>query len=81
MQSELKSAVEALEYDLNNQTIRRIGSLKLSLEIEKAIEAISNVTDLNTNEITTIFSGKPGSTLADIAYRLHRKSSHDHATF
>jgi len=81
MLSELKSAVETFEDDANNQTIRRIGSLKLSWEIEKAIEAISNATDLNTEEITTIFSDKPGSTLADIAFRLHKQSAHDRASF
>ncbi len=81
MISELKNAVEELEGDFNNEPVRRVGSEKLSWEIKKAIAAISVATDLNTDEITTIFSKKPGASLADVSYRLHRQSAHDRLSF
>jgi len=81
MLGELKNKVEALEDDFNNEPVRRAGSIKLTWEIEKAIKAISVATDLNTDEITTIFSQKPGASLADVSYRLHRQSAHDRVSF
>ena len=81
MVGELKSAVEALQDDVHNEPVRCVGPATLSLEIEKAIEAISKATDLDTDEITTIFSSNPGASLAEIAYRLHVQSAHDRASF
>jgi hypothetical protein len=81
MLGELKSKVEVLEDDFNNEPVRRVGSAKLSWEMEKAIKAISAATDLNTDEITTIFSRKTGASVADVAYRLRRQSAHDRVSF
>jgi len=67
--------------DFNNEPVRRVGSAKLSWEMEKAIKAISAATDLNTDEITTIFSKKTGASIGDVAYRLHRQSAHDRVSF
>ena len=78
---ELKHVVEELQDDVHNEPVRRVGPATLSLEIEKTIEAISKATDLDTDEITTIFSNNPNATLADIAYRLHIQSAHDRASF
>jgi hypothetical protein len=78
---QLKSKVEVLEDDFNNEPVRRVGSAKLSWEIEKAIKAISVATDLTTDEITTIFSRKTGASIADVAYRLRRQSAHDRVSF
>lgn len=79
MVGELRSAVTALGSE--NKVVSRVDPAKLSWEIERAIEAISNATDLNTDEITTIFSNKPGASLADVAYRLHAQSAHDRVSF
>ncbi len=79
MIGELRSAVKALGSE--NEVVSRVDPAKLSWEIEKAIGAISNATDLNTDEITTIFSNKPGASLADVAYRLHVQSAHDRVSF
>jgi hypothetical protein len=79
MMGELRSAVKALGSE--NEVVSRVDPAKLSWEIEKAIGAISNATDLNTDEITTIFSNKPGASLADVAYRLHAQSAHDRVSF
>jgi len=79
MVSELKGEVEALGNV--KEVVKRVDPAKLSWEIEKAIEAISIATDLNTDEITTIFSMKPGASLADVSYRLHVRSRHDRMSF
>src|SRR5208283_533041 len=63
MVSELRDAVEMLE-DADVEP-NSLDPEKLSWEIEKVIEAISFATDLNTEEITTIFSKKQGASLAD----------------
>lgn len=75
MVGELRSVVTALGDD------KRVDPAKLSLEIEKAIAAISVATDLSTDEITTIFSSKLGASLAEVSYRLHRQSAHDRVSF
>ncbi len=79
MLSELKGEVEALGNV--KEVVKRVDPAKLSWEIEKAIEAISIATDLNTDEITTIFSMKPGASLSDVSYRLHVQSGHDRMSF
>jgi uncharacterized protein (UPF0264 family) len=79
MVGELRDAVSALGND--KEAVKRVDPEKLSWEIEKAIEAISVATDLNTDEITTIFSNKPGASLADVSYRLHVQSGHDRVSF
>jgi hypothetical protein len=79
MVGELKGAVETLGKD--REAVKRMDSAKLCWEIEKAIEAISVATDLDTDEITTIFSSKPGANLADVAFRLHAQSAQNRATF
>ena len=79
MVGEIRNAVEALGND--KESVKRVDPAKLSWEIEKAIEAISVATDLDTNEITTIFSMKPGASLADVSYRLHEQSGHDRERF
>lgn len=79
MLSELKGEVEALGNV--KEVVKRVDPAKLSWEIEKAIEAISIATDLNTDEITTIFSMKPGASLSDVSYRLHVQSVHDRMSF
>ena len=81
MLDELQNKVNALEDDIHNEPVRRVGSIKLSWEIEKAIKAISFATDLNTEEVTTILSKKPGASLADVSYRLHKQSAHDRVSF
>src|ERR1017187_8890495 len=68
MVGELRNAVKALGND--KTAAKRVDPVKLSWEIEKAIEAISVVTDLNADEIAAIFSKKPGASLADVSYRL-----------
>jgi len=75
----IRDAIYALEND--KESVRRVDPEKLSWEIEKAIGAISVATDLDTDEITTIFSDKPGASLADVSYRLHVQSAHDRASF
>jgi len=75
MVGELRNAVNALG------EVSFVDPAKLSMEIEKAIAAISVATDLNTEEITTIFSSKPGASLGDVTYRLHRQSAHDRESF
>jgi len=79
MMGEIRTAVDALGTD--KLAAKRVDPLKLSWEIKKAIEAISFATDLNTDEITTIFSVKPGASLADVSYRLHVQSAHDRESF
>ena len=81
MLSELRYEIEVLEDDFNNEPVRRVGSAKLSWEMEKAIKAIAFATDLSTDEITTIFSQKTGASLTDVAYRLRRQSAHDRLSF
>ncbi|MBI3903028.1 MAG: hypothetical protein HY306_08855 [Nitrosomonadales bacterium] len=71
MVGELRVAVEVLD---NTKVLTRVDSRKLAQEIEKTIEAISNATALDTDEITEIFSDKPGASLADVTLRLHQKS-------
>lgn len=79
MVGELRDAIEVLGN--NKVAAKRVDPAKLSWEIEKAIEAISVATDLNTDEITTIFSSRPGASLADVSYRLHQQSAHDRVSF
>lgn len=79
MVGELRDAVEALGNV--KEAAKRVDPEKLSWEIEKAIEAISVATDLDTDEITTIFSMKPGASLADVSFRLHKQSAHDRMSF
>ena len=79
MVGQLRDAVEALAND--KAAVKRVDMEKLSWEIEKAIGSISHATDLNTDEITTIFSKNPGASLADVSYRLHVQSAHDRASF
>lgn len=79
MVGELRDAITVLGN--GKETVKRVDPEKLSWEIEKAIEAISVATDLNTDEITTIFSDKPGASLADVSYRLHVQSGHDRVSF
>ena len=74
MVGELREAVETVG---NVKNMKLVDTEKLSQEIEKAIAAISNATDLDTDEITTIFSKNPGASLADISYKLHEKSKLD----
>ena len=74
MVGELREAVKTVG---NVKDMELVDSEKLSLEIEKAIAAISNATDLDTDEITTIFSKNPGASIADITSRLHVKSKLD----
>ena len=80
MVGELRDAVEEIE-DIDIVESNRVDPEKLSWEIERVIEAISFATDLNTEEITTIFSNKPGASVADVSYRLHKQSAHDRASF
>jgi len=75
MVGELREVVATLGN--NNKVVKRVDSEKLIDEIEKTIRAISNATDLDTDEITTIFSKVPGASLADLSYRLHVKSKLD----
>ena len=79
MVGELRSVVNVLGNA--KEAAKRVDPAKLSWEIEKAIEAISVATDLDTDEITTIFSMNPGASLADVSYRLHRQSAHDRVSF
>jgi len=79
MVGELRHAVETLGN--SNRVVKRIDSNKLIHEIEKTIAAISNATDLDTDEITTIFSKEPGASLADVSYRLHVRSQYDRSRF
>ena len=79
MVGELKGAVEALGN--KKEMVKRLDPAKLTWEIEKAIEAISVATDLDTDEITTIFSKKPGASLADVSYRLHAESANARTLF
>lgn len=72
MVGELRTAVEALEG--TQRALQRVDSAKLSREIERLIEAVSYATDLDTEEITDIFSGKPGASLSDVSLRLHERS-------
>jgi sugar phosphate isomerase/epimerase len=76
---ELNSEVSAIVN--HSETGKYINPLTLAMEIEKAIKAISFATDLNTEEITTIFSLRPGASLEDVSYRLHRQSAHDRFSF
>lgn len=81
MIGELKRKVDTLEGDVRDESARHIGSIRLSFEIEKAIKTISLAIDLNSDEITTILSDKPGDSLSDVSYWLRRQSAHDRASF
>lgn len=81
MLGELNNEIETIKNNSNNENVRHAGAEKLSLEIEKAIKAISLATDLSTDEITTIFSNKAGASLVDVSYRLHRQSAHNRESF
>lgn len=76
---ELNSEVNAIVN--NSEASKYINPAKLASEIEKVIKTISFATDLNTEEITTIFSSKPGASLEDVSYRLHKQSAHDRVSF
>lgn len=60
---------------------KKMDVAKLSRAIEKAIASISHATDLDTNEITTIFSKKPGASVEDVVCRLHEQSRVDRAGY
>lgn len=60
--------------DFDEQLVRRVGWEMLSLEIERFINAISEATALDTDEITEIFAKVPGSSVSDVSYRLHLRS-------
>jgi len=81
MLGELNYKIEAIKNNSNNANVKHIGAEKLSWEIEKAIKAISVATDLNTDEITSIFSNTPDASLEDVSYRLRRQSAHDRFSF
>lgn len=78
MVGELTMALKAMG---NTRTERAVDTEKLSRAIEKAIAMISNATDLDTDEITTIFSTKPGASVEDVVYRLHEQSRIDRANY
>lgn len=72
MVSELKGAVETLE---DRGELKRVDPEKLSKAIEKAIDAISNATDLDTDQITEIFAAQPDASVDNIVHRLRVKGA------
>lgn len=79
MVGELSSTVKALCEEM--ETAKRVDSDKLSWSIEKAIEAISTATDLDTDDITSIFCKEPGASIADVSGRLHKESAYQRTRF
>ena len=77
MVSELKTALKAM----SDERARKVDAVKMSRAIEKAIASISHATDLDTDEITTIFSKKPGASVEDVVHRLHEQSRADRGSY
>lgn len=78
MVGELKTALMAMG---NERVSKGMDAAKMSRAIERAIASISYATDLDTDEITTIFSKKPGASVEDVVYRLHEQSRVDRAGY
>lgn len=76
MVGELRRAVEILEA---RGMIQAVDESRLSAAIEEAIEEISNATDLNTDEITEVFTKEEGASLEHIVFRLRARSVLDRA--
>jgi uncharacterized hydantoinase/oxoprolinase family protein len=74
MVRELQGRVESLE---DRGEIRRVDPVTLSNAIEEAIEVIATATDLDTEEITDIFTAEPGASVDNIVHRLRAKSTHN----
>ncbi len=58
-----------------------LDAAKLSGAIETTLAAISEATSLDTDQITTILSNKPGASVEDVAYRLYKQSRIDRADY
>jgi hypothetical protein len=74
MVGEIRGAVDSLG---NLSAVKHADAAKLSKAIEDAIGTIANATDLDTDEITWIFTRKPGAGVEDIVFRLNEKSKFD----
>lgn len=78
---EMVGELETTLMSMGEKRKGKVDTAKLSRAIEKAIASISWATDLDTDEITTIFSKKPGASVEDVAHRLHEKSRVDRADY
>ena len=58
-----------------------LDAAQLSGAIEQTLVSISAATDLDTDEITTIFSTKPGASVEDVACRLYEQSRADRGSY
>lgn len=76
MVGEIRGAIDALG---NLNAVKHADAAKLSKAIEWAIESVANATDLDTDEITYIFTKRPGADMEDIVSRLYAKSKTDRA--
>ena len=72
MVGEIREVVDSLGNDMD--AVKHTDAAILSSAIEDAIESISNATDLDTDEITWIFTKRPGAGVEDIVSRLYAKS-------
>lgn len=78
---EMVSELETTLMAMAEKRTDKVDVAKMSRAIEKAIASISHATDLDTDEITTIFSKKPGASVEDVVCRLHEQSRVDRAGY
>lgn len=74
MVGDLKGAILTLE---SNGAIPNVNADKLSMAMEEAIETIADATDLDTDEITEVFTKEEGASLDHIIFRLRERSRVD----
>lgn len=71
---EIRGVIDTLG---NLNAVKHADAAKLSSAIEDAIESIANATDLDTDEITEIFTKEAGASVEDVVSRLYAKSKAD----
>ncbi len=74
MSSELKSAVESLQ---KQGIIKPVDSSILSRALEQGYRMVAQATDLNTDELTDMFTRLKGANMDKIVARIHTKSRLD----
>ncbi len=74
LSSQLKGAIESLQ---RQSVIKQTDSAKLATALEGAIRMISDATDLNTDEITDMFTRLKGANWDKIVARIRTKSRMD----
>lgn len=78
---EMVGELETTLMAMGEKRAGKVDVAKMSRAIEKAIASISHATDLDTDEITTVFSKKPGASVEDVVSRLHEKSRADRGNY